>query len=109
MLPVCVGRPIVKLPAVTLPKFVFTSPNSMVLVKTLGAKAKAPVPALMLAPLGLSVSVKKLIGPLPVVAIVVPPVRLIVGASTVIPAPAALLVALPPNVMAPPVEVKVVA
>ncbi len=81
----------------------------MVLVKTLGAKVKAPVPALMLAPLGLSVSVKELIGPLPVVAIVVPPVRLIVGASTVIPAPAALLVALSPNVMAPPVEVKVVA
>ena len=81
----------------------------MVLVKTLGASENAPVPVLMLAPLGFSVSVKKLIGPLPVVATVVPPVRLMVGASTVMPHPAALLVALPPNVMAPPVEVNVVA
>ena len=79
----------------------------MVFVNVFGASAKAPVPALMLAPLGFSVSVKKLIGPLPVVATVVPPVRLIVSASTVMPDPAALFVALPPNVMVPPVEVRV--
>ena len=81
----------------------------MVFVSVFGESEKAAVPALMLAPLGFKVSVKKLIAPFPVVATVVPPVRLIVGASTVMPAPAALLVALPPNVMAPPVEVSVVA
>ncbi len=81
----------------------------MVLVSTLGARDKVPVPMLTPAPLGLNVSVKKLTGPSAVVAIVVPPVRLIVGASTVIPAPGDVFVTLPPNVTAPPVEVSVVA
>ena len=81
----------------------------MVLVTTSGASAKAPVPTLMLAPFGFNVSVKKLMVPLPIVAMVVLPVRLMVGASMVIAAPARVFVALPPNVTAPPEEVSVVA
>ena len=87
---------------------VFTSPNSMVFVRVVGDSVNAPVPASIFAPLGLKLFVRNLIGPLPVVATVFPLVSERVGASTVRPAPARVLVACSANVMAPPVEVTVV-